>query len=146
MASKKQYPNLEPKTPNAKGYFGKNPFDTVYDMKLFSFRCPEFIFSICWKDWLCHFKNINRNVCLPTPEELENVLWEFSQQGYIEKLFAMPMVEFTLCHGVDCLASVHYAGNVVIVSPQVSFYCHQLVKAYYNFYKNFNSQNYIING
>ena len=144
MATKKQLTNSDMKDYRSKGVMIKNPYDTFYDLTLFAFRSPEFIASITWRDYLCHFKSTSKTVCLPSPHELDDALFEFSKSGFVDKMFAIPMLHFQLCHGCDCLGNVHYAGNVVIVNPGLLFYCNQFLKAYAKFYETFNPQNYII--
>lgn len=124
------------KTP-IKSVVSKSPFDTYYDMTLFSFRCPRFIISIVWQNYMCQFRSLEKTVNLPTPDLLQVALLDFCSRGNIEKLFALPCVSFSA-------RGTNYLDGVISVDPSTSFYATQFIRSYAVFYNNFNQKNYLV--
>ena len=142
MDSKKQSKKSDMKEPKQVLY--KNPFDTYFDLVLFSYRCPEFTFSLVYRNFFQVDGMLSQNISLVDPHVLQDYLYEFAEHGVIAPLFSLPNVDFRLTHGVDVYQRAPYVGDIVVCAAPVLFYTCQLVKAYSLFHKNFDFRNYII--
>ena len=121
----------------------KNPFDTFFDMTLFSYRCPEFTFSILYRNYFNVNGFVSQNIDIPDPIILEDSLHKFADKGELTPLFSLPSVDLRLTHGIDVWSHDSYAGDIVVCSASLRFYIGQLITAYSLFYKNFDFRNYL---
>lgn len=142
MALKKQLTNSD--TKESRRVLYKNPFDTYFDMTLFSYRCPEFVFRILYRNYFDPDGRLSDCIDLVDPHVLQEHLNKFAENGIVAPLFSLRNVDFRLTHGIDVYQYDSYVGDILVVSAPLRFYLHQLVKAYALFYKNFNFRNYII--
>lgn len=142
MASKNE--KTLSKESNSRRVLYKNPFDTYFDMTLFSYRCSEFVFRILYRNYFNPNGRLSDCIDLVDPHVLQDYLDKFAQNGVVAPLFTLRNVDFRLTHGIDVYQYDSYVGDILVVSAPLRFYLHQLVKAYALFYKNFNFRNYII--
>ena len=141
MALKNQSTNCDMKK---RQVLYKNPFDTFFDMTLFSYRCPEFTFSIFYRNYFNPNGTLSKNIDIPDPIILEDFLYKFADKGLLSPLFSLPCIDLRLTHGIDVWKHDSFVGDIVVCSAPLRFYVCQLIKAYAIFHKNFNFRNYII--
>ena len=103
----------------------KNPFDTYFDMTLFSYRCPEFTFSIFYRNYFNPNGTLSKNIDIPDPVILEDFFCKFADKGLLSPLFSLPCVDFRLTHGIDVWSHDSFAGDIVVCAAPLRFYIGQ---------------------